>query len=83
MGAAHAAHCPLTHSAPAAQVLPQSPQFAGSLDRSKHPVPQSTSPGPHVQTPLLQLPPGPQLTPQAPQFCPSVDRSKHPSPQST
>jgi hypothetical protein len=73
-----------THRA-APQLVPQVPQFVGSLVRSTHAVPQALRPGPQikVQTPLTQNWFVPQTVPHAPQFFGSTDVSLQlPPPQS-
>lgn len=45
---------PLTHDAPAAQVVPQPPQFAGSFCRSTHRPLHSVWPDGQLHTPLVQ-----------------------------
>jgi len=73
------------HTWPAAQALPQVPQFALSLCVSVQvaavPVPQTVVlPVGHVQVPAAQVAPAAQVLPQLPQLARSVERSTHAAP---
>lgn len=60
---------------PAPQLMPQAPQFRGSLCRSAQERPQSAVPAGQEQRPPAQVPPEGQATPQAPQSPYAVSRS--------
>ena len=47
-----AAHLPRSHTSLAAQAVPQAPQFAGSVRRLTHALPQRESPALHWQPPV-------------------------------
>jgi hypothetical protein len=65
------------HSWPAAQERPHAPQFARSIDRSRHTPLQLVSPAPQTQAPPVQSSPAAHSVPHPPQFNRSVERSRH------
>jgi len=68
------AHLPPLHTWPAAHAVPQVPQLARSLVRSRQLPEQLVSPPPHAvtQSPAAQLWPAEHAVPQAPQLRGSV-----------
>jgi hypothetical protein len=77
-------HCPPEHVWLDEQVLPQLPQFVGSVPRSTQLPPQAVVPlgQTSVQEPWSQSCPVAQTVPHAPQFLASLEVSAHALPQS-
>jgi hypothetical protein len=73
------AHLPFTQSEPSPQKFPHEPQFAGSMESSKHEFPHCVVPPPHVvlHWPCVQSIPSPHAVPHVPQFRLSRERSLH------
>lgn len=71
-------HAPDEHTSPAAQAVPQLPQFAGSFVTSTHAPLQVTVPAGHTHEEPLQMVPLPHTVPQPPQFSGSLAVSTQP-----
>ena len=81
VGAAHVArHTPPLHTWPAAQLVEQPPQCAGSLPVSTQRLLQRVAPAGHEHCPLLQSEPPAQDFPHPPQFLRLVAASTHAPP---
>jgi hypothetical protein len=71
-------HLPASQIRPGPQTVPQLPQLAGSLVRSKQPVGQSVVPVGQTQAPAVHVDPVGHTVPHAPQFAGSCVKSKQP-----
>lgn len=63
---------------PIVHLVPQLPQWLGSVARIAQPVGHVTAPAEHEHVPLVHIPPVPQETPHMPQLFGSVAVSKQP-----
>jgi hypothetical protein len=72
-GAAHVdTQLPPLHTVPAAQTVPQPPQFELSDEMFTHPVLHSVRPTAHAQVPSTHVRPSVHALPHAPQFAVDV-----------
>ena len=72
---------PLLHTRPGGQIVPQAPQFEGSVCVSTQFPAHATALGGQVQAPLTHKKPGAQTRPHPPQFKGSLEVSTQPPPQ--
>jgi hypothetical protein len=72
---------PIAQTCPAAQTLPQPPQFCGSLVVSAQLAPQAVAPAAQPHAPAAQIWRVPQVRPHAPQFAGSSVTAVHRPPQ--